>query len=176
MDITILGKFSTSQLKALDSLVGALITDERIKKSSYLDNLSLKIEPYIDRTKKLESMQNNYAKVNTNSKMISINTESNYFSLKQSHQIAIILHEIGHIHYANQTDEDHLSYNLEGLAGKIHNEANVDFIVCCWGFDEELIDERKNSYGNDYADALKSFRDDGFANRIQTVVNRILTT
>jgi hypothetical protein len=81
---------------------------------------------------------------------------SKFFGLKAEIAKIALIHEVGHAycHLKGQAFCNHARF------AELHEDQVVDLLLCRWGFEEQLIAERKNSYGKEYCEALRLWRDE----------------
>lgn len=79
---------------------------------------------------------------------------THFFCLEMSIQAATIMHEIAHA-YLRLIDPGLMEREFRN----IEEELIADYLVCCWGFEEQIIAERTLSYGEEYSGALRLWRD-----------------
>lgn len=85
-------------------------------------------------------------------------------------QEATIMHEVAHA-YLHLINPDLMKREFKD----INEELIADYLVCGWGFEEQIIAERTLSYGEEYSDALRLWRDrEKFLDAIDRAYTKIL--
>jgi hypothetical protein len=79
--------------------------------------------------------------------------KSTFFNYGIEQQIAIITHEIAHIFISN-TNQKKIKNSYFGV---LSEEYLADYLVCKWGFINELKAERVKSYGDEYCECLEKW-------------------
>ncbi len=79
-----------------------------------------------------------------------------FFKLPNNLQEIVLIHEAGHayLHLVNS------AYREKPRFATLNEDYIVDLLLCRWGFKEELIIERAESYGKEYCDALHLWSDE----------------
>lgn len=77
-----------------------------------------------------------------------------FLNLEMPIQAATIMHEVAHA-YLRLIDPGLMEREFRN----IEEELIADYLVCCWGFEEQIIAERTLSYGEEYSGALRLWRD-----------------
>jgi len=78
-----------------------------------------------------------------------------FFEYPFKFQCIILIHEIGHAYY-------HLykpTFLMDKKFDELNEDHRIDFLLCCWGFEKQLIEERKNSYDKSYCKVLQLWSD-----------------
>ncbi len=95
-----------------------------------------------------------------------------FLNLEMPIKVATIMHEVAHayLHLINPGLKER-----EFKDKDIDEELIADYLVCGWGFEEQIIAERTLSYGELYSDALRLWRDrEKFLEAITIAYTKIL--
>ncbi len=104
---------------------------------------------------KSKSIRNSPAAYRQSDMKILVN-RSQFFGLKAEIAKIVLIHEVGHAycHLKGQTFCNHARF------AELHEDQVVDLLLCRWGLEEQLIAERKDSYGREYCEALRLWRNE----------------
>lgn len=116
--------------------------------------LSVELLPSFDGLFESTSLRNTPAFYCDEKQTIVVN-ESRFFDYSSGDQETIIIHELGHYYLAR------INSNLktDQRFALMNEDVVTDLLVCQWGFEERIRAERSVSYGRDYSEALRLWKD-----------------